>query len=183
VAAVNVMGGSANAVRAGWCTPEWLADIINLWDPTLDPCSNERSHVRASIKLLLDLGDNGLYGRNNEYLLSLGGCGFIATAQPFWRTFINPPYTRGEIIRWILHWCETDFIFLLKWAPDTGWFETLWPLCWGAWHPNQRINFEPPPGVKGSSNPLPHALYLKSKPEGAFYRALVANGYFTTRES
>ncbi len=75
--------------------------------------------------------------------------------------FLNPGYSRGEVIKWVQHYRETRFIYLLRWAPDTKWFAALHPRCSHVWHPDRRIDFEPPPGVKASSNPHPHALYLR----------------------
>lgn len=165
---MNVYGASDDVAREGWCTPKWLADIINLWRPAIDPCSNPRGHITAH--WLVGLPHDGLAIDHND----------MFGTRP--RMFINPPYCRGSVIRWVKRWIASNFIFLLKWAPDTEWFAELWPHCWGAWHPWQRINFEPPPGVKSSSNPMPHALYFADMPgPGEFREALLAHGYFTVR--
>src|ERR1051326_7590870 len=49
----------AKALRNCWCTPKWIAKLIGEVD--LDPCSNERSHVRAMWKCVKELGCNGLH--------------------------------------------------------------------------------------------------------------------------
>lgn len=76
------------------------------------------------------------------------------------------------------HYRHTNFTFLLRWDPSTRWFEELWPHCWGAWFPDERLEFEPPPGVTFSSNPFPHALYLANRPPPHVHSALAACGYF-----
>lgn len=92
-------------------------------------------------------------------------------AGPSTQAFINPPYNRGEVIKWVLHYRHTNFTFLLKWAPDTRWFTELIGYTTHVWFPvDERIEFEPPPGVSASSNPFPHALYLKNPPPGRLQR-------------
>ena len=146
-------------MRDSWCTPRWLADIIGRVD--LDPCGNERSHIDAeSICRLVD-GEDGL----------------ATLPKSYHRVFINPPYSRGQVLRWVRHYLNTDFIFLLRWDPSTEWFAELAPRCAAFWFASRRINFEPPPGVRGGSNPFPHALYLANYPEGEFLNGLRGAGY------
>lgn len=157
--AVNVFGGAGeDEGRGSWCTPKWLADLLGEFD--LDPCSNSRSHVWATTRAILEDGDDGL---------SLCTC--IEE-----EVFINPPYARGQVIRWVKHWRHTRFTFLLRWDPSTDWFAELLPHCTHVWFPEQRINFEPPPGVKSSSNPFPHALYMRDPPADRLAR-LAPRGY------
>lgn len=195
---VNPAGGSgARESRDSWCTPKWLADIINLWEPWLDPCSNLRSHVKATWRCILPyFGSNGLacYGKPEDYVgcfdggLPPGGEDYLSdstisgVAKEADRVFINPPYAHGQVIQWVRHYIHTDFVYLLRWDTSTAWFAELWSKCWGAWFPNRRVNFEPPPGVRSSSNPFPHALFLKSEPRGKFLDALLAHGYLLRRE-
>lgn len=142
----NPAGGSGKSEgRDSWCTPKWLADLLGKFD--LDPCSNPRSHIRASRRLMLEEGSDGLY-----------------------------PYAHGEVLKWVKHWRHTRFCFLLRWDPSTKWFAELIPHCTHVWFPARRINFEPPPGVKSSSNPFPHALYLRD-PDQEMLDALAANGF------
>lgn len=171
---VNPIGGSgSDEGRDSACTPKWLADLIGRVD--LDPCSNPRSHINAAQALSLERGDNGLVdvpGSQSDwspgcYYMATLTSGRLARAKHYTRTFINPPYARGQVIRWVRHWRHTNFIFLLRWDPRTKWFRELLPHCTHVWFPLEveghpgRIEFEPPPGVKFSSNPLPHALYLR----------------------
>lgn len=191
--AVNPIGGSGTSEgRDGACTPKWLADLLPRYD--LDPCSNNRSHIRARIHCDLASGDNGL----DSVVWGIGGqivgmeprrpgilCEGGSRLRPVlagWSVFCNPPYARWQVLRWVRHYLHTNFTFLLRWDPSTDWFEELWPHCWGAWFPWQRMNFEPPPGVKFSSNPFPHALYFKERPNDETYAKLATRGYFCRRD-
>jgi hypothetical protein len=183
VTVVNPVGGTGGAGRDSWCTPEWLADVVSgEYEIDLDPCSNERSLILAKQAVTLKHDSTGIAdpARPGTYRVD----GAVRAAGTLARVFINPPYSRNAVAQWVRHYGHTDFIFLLRWAPDTTWFGELWPKCWGAWFPKKcevnpsgRINFEAPPGVDTSSNPFPHALYLKSEPKGKFLDRLSATGY------
>lgn len=129
--------------RDSWCTPKWLADKLGYFD--LDPCSNERSHVNAAVRLDGSPGKDGL-------------------AWPIVRgdkVFVNPPYSRGQVSRWVDRYADHwDATFLLRWDPSTAWFRSLMRRVGFVFFPKDRIEFEPPPGVAASSNPFPHALYF-----------------------
>lgn len=171
---VNPAGGSGDAQgRDGWCTPEWLAELIGEVD--WDPCSNRRSHIQANCACDLRDGDDGLtWDREGPWAVFWCGGGEII--RPPDRVFINPPYSRGQVQLWVDKYRHTCFIFLLRWDPSTKWFAELLPHCTHVWFPNRRINFEPPPGVPSSSNPFPHALYLRD-PDPALVDRLQGAGY------
>ncbi len=187
---VNPVGGSGTEEgRDGACTPRWLAEVIG--EVGLDPCSNSRSHIQAMWKVRSDLGGDGLGGtlRGTFIWAGIVPPRLQVKATSKWRVFVNCPYARGQVIRWVRHYRGTNFIFLLRWAPDTEWYAELWPWCWGAWFPRKcavnpsgRINFDPPPGVEFSSNPFPHALYLRNEPTGDFLDRLLATGYLVRNE-
>lgn len=154
-AKVNVHGGSGDVNRGSWCTPKWLCDLMGAFD--LDPCSNERSHVQAQVKV--SLPDDGLTFGDRVALTPL-------------RVFINPDYSNGSVIRWVNAYKCTDFTFLLRYDPSTAWFRALLPHTNYLWFPlGRRINFEPPPGVKASSSTMPHALFLRRFPNAALQAA------------
>ncbi len=164
----NVFGGSGEAEgRHSTCTPEWLVKLIGR--VKLDPCSNPRSHVNSDFRCMVENGGNGLLVDDGAGVFGPGSfAGDLHDddlktnyALPHWTVFINPPYGRGEVEKWIAHYGHTRFVFLLKWSPDTEWFGRLLPLCSHVWFPLVRCDFDPPPGVEFSSNPLPHALYLR----------------------
>lgn len=178
-AKVNPAGGSGDKEgRDSACTPKWLADLLGKFD--LDPCSNPRSHIQAQRRLMLENGSDGLYPNlgvgGYVYSKRLGGRQYVdaVTAKCF--TFINPPYARGQVIRWVKHWRHTRFCYLLRWDPSTEWFGELICHCTHVWFPARRINFEPPPGVTFSSNPFPHALYLRD-PDQEMLGRLSTAGY------
>lgn len=127
--------------RDTWCTPKWLADAVGEFD--LDPCSNSRSHIRARSTCKLSEGRDGL-----------ARCPTQDT-----RTWINPPYSAGQVIRWVRAYQHTRFTFLVRLDPSTEWFAELYRASEVLLVPRgKRIDFEPPPGVKASSNPFPHVL-------------------------
>lgn len=132
--------------RDSWCTPQWLAEALGGFD--LDPCSNEHSHIWAD--------------RKGGLVYGLDGLRFNPPSTE--RVFINPPYSRGQVARWVAHYKHTDFCFLLRWDPSTAWFRELMDVTNYVWFASRRINFEPPPGIASSSNPFPHALYFRSRP-------------------
>lgn len=160
---VNVFGGSGKEEgRDSACTPRWMAELIG--PVKLDPATNERSHIQAEFNCILDRGDDGLY--REKVKPGKFWCGGRSHyAREGWDVFINCGYNRGEVLRWVNHYGHTRFIFLLKWSPDTEWFANLLPRCTHVWFPLVRVDFEPPPGVEFSSNPLPHALYLREPSE------------------
>lgn len=148
--------------RDHWCTPKWLADALPPCD--VDPCANTYSCVPT--KIILVEADNGL--------------------NPVWthtynRPFINPPYSRGQVIKWVRTWKHTDFIFLLRWDPSTEWFSELIEQTDLVWFARQRINFTPPPGIKASSNPYPHALFFKGREEAALDKLANLGKFFSPR--
>lgn len=156
--AVNPLGGGGEAARGDWCTPGWLADLIGEVD--VDPCSNERSHIRA----------------RHAVSLPQDGCQ-ASLCSTHDVVFVNPPYGRGEVIRWVRAHRHTKFVYLLRWDPSTEWFAELYPRCTHIWHPARRVNFEPPPGVRASSNASPHALYMRAPTADLLIR-LAPHGYF-----
>lgn len=148
-------------LRDEWCTPEWLADALGEFD--LDPCSNSRSHIRARATL----DGHGELGDGLAYVPHHG-----------LRVFSNPPYSRGQVIKWVRRYGMTNFTFLLRWDPSTVWYDELMSVTRLTWHPNRRLQFEPPPCVKASSNPFPHALYFRNPPEKEVYDRLANLGRF-----
>lgn len=159
----------AKELRGSWCTPGWLAGLIG--KVYLDPCSNPSSHVDSEIRCTLEWASDGLSGDFGEFEFGYRGppptgpC--IAGGFAGWNdsVFCNPPYGPGEVIKWVRHYRHTRFIFLLRWDPSTEWFSELHPHCTHVWFPSDRIDFEPPPRIRSSSNPFPHALYLRDPSE------------------
>jgi hypothetical protein len=88
----------------------------------------------------------------------------LAAAQEFAasvRVFVNPPYSRDQVARWVAAYRHTRFCFLVRFDPSTEWFEDLYRASSLVAVPvGRRVNFEPPPGVVASSNPYPHGLFF-----------------------
>lgn len=145
--------------RDTWCTPKWLTDAIGHFE--LDPCANERSHVRSEYSYRLDRGEDGLK------------LGPSVTGDN--RVFINPPYS--DVMPWVKAYRHARFAFLLKFDPSTRWFAELIKHTGLILAPRgTRIQFEPPPGVpprKAKANQFPHALfYAREEDATAEIRAL-----------
>lgn len=147
----NVLGGSTDADRGSWCTPKWLAEMIGPFD--LDPCSNPRSHIVAGRRVMLEGGDDGLVPHQGGVKLRVADWS---------RVFINPPYANGSVLRWFDAYKHTAWCFLLRFDPSTEWFAEVYDAASLIAVPKgRRVNFEPPPGVKASSNAIAHALYYR----------------------
>lgn len=132
-----------DADRDTWCTPLWIAEAVGTWD--VDPCTNERSHVRAKKKLQLERGEDGLAMAQ-----------FIAAEKRVW---CNPPYSAGQVIQWVRAYKHTRFAFLLRFDSSTEWFRELFAACALILVPRRRVNFEPPPGITNPGVRFPHALF------------------------
>lgn len=156
----------AKKLRNCWCTPKWLADLIG--PVAVDPATNDRAHIQAMVKIILEKGDTGIHdpGVPGSFRYS----GRLAKAERRDVVFCNPPYGHGEVIRWVNHYLHTQFIFLLRWDPSTEWFSALKKAATHVWFPNDRLNFEPPPRIKSSTNPFPHALYMARPGQGLLER-------------
>lgn len=168
----NVLGGSGDEERGTWCTPKWLAEKLGPFD--LDPCSNPRSHIEADTRCMLEDGGNGL---SDDRPGSYRSAAFYGLAHEHTRVFVNPPYAHGQVIRWVRHYAHTRWCFLLRFDPSTDWFVELYRQTSLVCVPRgRRVNFEPPPGVKASSNTIPHALFYRHAEDAtsAILRACIA---------
>jgi hypothetical protein len=155
--AVNVRGGSRDPNRGKWCTEKKIADAVGPFD--LDPFSNPRSHIVATHACMLERDEDGMVDRSRpgSYLLRDPNLGLVQlTAGPEDRAWIQPPYNIVEEA--LDHYGNTRFAALLRFDPRPAWFRTLWRLtrlvC-----VLRKVAFEPPPGVKASTNTFPHAIY------------------------
>lgn len=131
--------------RDQWCSPLIITDAVGPVD--LDPCANARSHVQARRTFRLDRGQNGLVLARFVAALTL--------------TYINPPFSRGNVAKWIAAYAHVRFIFMLRMDTSTKWFADVEGRSEAiAVLREQRTNFEAPPGVDGDdSNTFPHCLF------------------------
>lgn len=164
----NVHGGSGEKARGTFCTPKKYADALGSWD--LDPFSNPRAHIAASVRCMLEDGGDGLVeGEPGSY--RTGGevthVQLVAVADASTRVFLQPPYERGFLERVFAHYGHTRFCALLRFAPDTKWFAAMWPRVKAIAIPRERIAFETPEGVRiegaderrAAGAPFPHVFY------------------------
>jgi hypothetical protein len=142
--------------RGAWCTPKKYAVAVGGFD--LDPFSNNRSHISSDLACQLERGDDGLAGPGvGQFYCSVNG---IVTATEDWRVWIQPPY--DIVLRAIAHYKHARFTALLRLDPSTEWFSELHAASSLILVPRgDRIEFDPPPGVKASSNPFPHGFFYK----------------------
>lgn len=135
------------AKRAGndRTTPRWLLNIVE--PVALDPCSNPWSEVNARVKVSKHDGQDGLALNWQE--AANGGL-----------VFCNPPYSRGELVKWARKCAEEslrcDIAALVPLDPTTEWFRIMELAADGIVHIGNRVHF----GGGGSSNPRPSALFL-----------------------
>lgn len=137
--------------RDTWTTPRDIARALGpVW---LDPCSNPRSKIQATKTFMLDRGQDGL--ELARYV----------PRDPPAPVFINPPYSRQQVIRWVNAYGRTRFVFLLRFDPSTEWFRRLLLVSSAICVPLERVAFDPPPGIvlanDNHNNPFPHALYYR----------------------
>lgn len=117
----------------GWCTPAWLAEVLGAFD--LDPCSNARSHVRASDSLARERGEDGLaehWGRR--------------------AVFVNPPYS--NVHPWAAKLAVHDgpWVALVKLDPTTKWWARLMSAAPTIVPFRHRIKFESGTGRDMTAN-------------------------------
>lgn len=130
------------ANRDAWCTPEWLAALLPLVD--LDPCSNPRSTIRAHRTYSLEAGQDGL-------LLPWDGL-----------VYVNGPYSK------LLPWAKklageggvTGAGFLVNADHSPGWWHVLKGRLRLRLDFDERLEFDPPPGVDPSKNDRPQTLLM-----------------------
>lgn len=137
--------------RDTWTTPIKITGRLgHVW---LDPCSNVRSKVISDRSFRLDRKQDGLKLAR-----------FVPRNPPA-IVFINPPYSRGQVMRWIDAYKHTRFLFLLRYDPSTDWFKLLIQYTGLVACPHFRVNFDPPPELvldgDNHNNPFPHALFAR----------------------
>lgn len=129
--------------RDSWCTPPEITSSLPPVD--LDPCSNERSTVRATRQCWLSRGEDGL---KVPWRGSLWINGPFSDLEPWARKLVEE-WPQITACGWL---CNTD--------STTEW----WRLCVSVLplrlDLNDRTAFVPPPGVKASSNDRPQTLLM-----------------------
>lgn len=151
----NVSGGSGETDRGAWCTLKKWTDRVGEWD--IDPFSNPRSTLIASVRCMLEDGGDGLADLDVPGSWR-SGAEQTGVADENTKVWGQPPYSIVE--QAVAHYRHTRFCFLLRLDPSTDWFELLWERTLLLAIPlGDREMFDPPPGIEASSNPQPHAFY------------------------
>lgn len=155
---------SAQPARMGtdcWCTPRDIAAALGWFD--LDPCSNERSHIRAMLALqpepVISVG-----GEVDERVLVNGRLPGRRQADGLaynWgrsSVFVNPPYSKP------LPWAEKlrdhagPWCALVKLDPTTRWWAALMEASPTVAPFRKRIKFEGAPGEPTMTANFPSVL-------------------------
>ena len=131
-----------SADRDSWATPPWLTDLLPEVD--LDPCTNNRSTVKARTTYDLGRREDGLR---------------LEWAGSLW---LNPPY--GDVMPWAEKLCcsplVTSCAFLVNADPSTKWWRLLTSRLTVALFFYKRIQFVPPPHAVPSTNSKAQALLM-----------------------
>lgn len=115
-----------------WVTPKWIAESLGHFD--LDPCSNGRSHIRASVWCALD---HPIEEQRN-------GLAYDWSGQS---VFCNPPYS--NVLPWATKLAEHEgpWCALVKLDPTTRWWATLMSANPQVAPFRKRIKFEGTPDM------------------------------------
>lgn len=140
---------AADEDRDRYTTPKWLTDAIGpIW---LDPCWNENACTKPAISFCLDRGEDGL------------ALAKLVPRDPPGIVYINPPYSRGQVLQWVLAYRHTRFMFLLRHDVSTEWFRELYAVSNALAQPWRRVNFDAPAAIDtADANPYPHSLFIAS---------------------
>lgn len=155
----NVHGASGEKRRGAYCTPKKYAIAAGPWD--LDPFTNPRSHVVAAARCMLEDGGDGFGDRSQAGVYRTGEGVELGIATETTRVWIQPDYR--FVLEAIEHYGHTRFCALLRFAPDTEWFERLWPRVAVVAIPfGERIAFEIEGQTEDDSEgaPFPHAFFF-----------------------
>jgi DNA N-6-adenine-methyltransferase (Dam) len=115
-------------------TPKWLLDLLGLFD--FDPC--------AAVVRPWDCATVNFTERED---------GLSQDWRDFGRGFLNPPYDRYEVARWISRFADHNHgIALLHARTETDWFEVCWERASGLLFLDDRITFCKPDGAEHPAN-------------------------------
>ncbi len=116
--------------------------------------------MRADVTCELERSDDGFgFGSptRGAYYTAANGYGAATENTKVW---LQPPY--DIVLQAIAHYSHSRFVALLRLDSSTEWFEELHAVSELILIPRRdRIEFDPPPGVKASANPFPHGFYYR----------------------
>lgn len=129
------MGGhhSASAATVEWLTPPSIIAALGPFD--LDPCAPIEQPYPTAARVFTRQ-DNGLLQRWQG------------------RVWLNPPYTNGEIEKWLGRMAEHDFGTALIFArtETDAFFRHVWDRASALLFMRGRINFHTPDGARAKGN-------------------------------
>ncbi len=136
-------------------TPECVLEVVRRLGPiTLDPCSNPWSTVGALVSLSAHRGEDGLEASWVHDSSDGDSRGVV---------FVNPPYARGQVIRWVRKIAaevaqneHLEAILLVPGDDSTDWTDAAVGSCAAYCDPSSRIAFV---GAGGSGAKAPSRLY------------------------
>lgn len=113
-----------------WITPKWIIDALGPFD--LDPCAADPRPWDCARQNLTELG------------LSMTWHG---------RVWLNPPFDRYEVAKWVLRLAEHgDGIALLHARTEAEWFEPVWDRASAILFLDDRLHFHHQDGRRASAN-------------------------------
>lgn len=138
-----------------WTTPRSLIDALtrHLGPIGLDPCSNQASEVDAyaALDCVADGLDDGIEADWLEI-------------EPGHLVYVNPPYARGELARWMAK-CSTEaargveIVALVPASTGANWFHRALDSAQALALWRGRLQFgNPPPGKSGGNSSIESAL-------------------------
>lgn len=139
----------ASSGNDDWRTPRHIVDALHevFGGIALDPCSQDDNPTRA----------DAFHTKDNQ-------CSIMPWPARDGLIFVNPPYSEmgkwSKIIRWNVDWFEEhqrrhQIVALVKFAPDTRWFQELAERSRCVLAPRRRVQFERPPGSDGGKSLSP----------------------------
>lgn len=146
------------SIRDSWATPPWLTALLPAVD--LDPCSNDRSTVRADRAYDLARGEDGLA---------------LPWSGSLW---INPPYS--DVLPWAERLIASPDVtacgVLINVDPSTRWWRLLTGRLSIALLLTRRVQFDPPPGVQSTTNNKAQAILMDHRFHSLCTQSLLARG-------
>ena len=173
--------------RSEWETPDEFFSVISyLFLPTVDACATARNSKCARyVAPPWHEGETREHEQHTEPRSFNGGepqrpraigCDLLTLDDrdsyrmgqgPIW---CNPPYGRVQpwLAKAVTHFRQyrSTWLVLTHAGIGSDWFHAMLGHCAAVWILKPRINFVPPPGLKGQSNPRDSILWIfRPRPE------------------
>lgn len=117
-----------------WITPQWLIHALGTFD--LDPCA---ANPRPWDCALMNFDE------------SVGGLTQVWPQN--WRVYLNPPFDRYEVGKWIKKLAEHNYgTALLHVRTEAAWFEPVWQRASAILFLADRLYFHYPDGRRAEAN-------------------------------